>query len=108
VVLQNIHKLAVRETTGEPALDKLNFKVKSIKGTKLEIEIDGGSKKITAINMFKDDGSKVKKGGGMGWGNKYTYDFQDDISKVNKCELEVIVSENKVTVPFSLEEIPLP
>lgn len=108
VVLQNIQELVGKETTGEPALDKLNFKVKSIQGTKLEIEIDGGSKKITSITMFKNDGSKVKKGGGMGYGDKYTYDFREVISKVNKCELEVIVSENTVTVPFSLEEIPLP
>ncbi|MHC4639822.1 MAG: hypothetical protein ACYTBV_20360 [Planctomycetota bacterium] len=58
--------------------------------------------------MTKEDGSRVKKRGGMGWGNEYSYDFDEDISKLNKCELEVVVSESTVKVPFSREEILLP
>ena len=108
VVLENVQELAGKESTGNPVLDKLNFRIKSIKGTRLKVEIDGGSQKITSLDMFKEDGSKVKKSGGMGWGNEYSYDFDEDISKVTKCELEVVVAESIVKVPFSLEEISLP
>ena len=58
--------------------------------------------------MFKEDGSKVKRSGGMGSGNEYSYDFREDISKVTKCELEVVTEEDIVKVPFSLEEAALP
>ena len=108
VVLENIQELAGRETTANPILDKLNFKIKSIQGTKLNIEIDGGHKTITSLDIFGKDGSKVKSRGGSGWENNYSYDFADDISKLNKCELEVVVSESTVKVPFSREEILLP
>jgi hypothetical protein len=108
VVLENINELAGKESTGNNVLDKLNFKIKGLKGHRLEIEIDGGSKTITSLKLIKEDGSKVKKRGGMGWGNEYSYDFDEDISKLNKCELEVVVSESTVKVPFSREEILLP
>jgi hypothetical protein len=108
VVLKDVQELAGKESTRNPALDKLNFRIKSIKGMRLSIEIDGGSKRITSLAMIKDDGEKVKKSGGMGWGNEYSYDFGEDISKLTKCELEVVTKESIVRVPFSLEEISLP
>ncbi len=108
VVLENIKDLVGKKSTGNPILDKLNFKIKSVKGATLKIEINGGNERITSLYMTKEDGSKVKKRGGMGWGNEYSYDFNEDISKLNKCELEVVVSESTVKVPFSREEILLP
>jgi len=108
VVLENVQELAGKESTGNPVLDKLNFRIKSIKGARLKVEIDGGSQKITSLAMIKEDGSKAKKSGGMGWGNSYSYDFDEDISALTKCELEVVVAEIKLRVPFSLEEISLP
>jgi len=108
VVLENIKDLVGKKSTGNPVLDRLNFRIKSIRGSTLKIEIDGGNERITSLSMTKEDGSKVKKRGGMGWGNEYSYDFDEDISKLNKCELEVVVSESTVKVPFSREEILLP
>ena len=108
VVLENIQELLDKESTGNPVLDKLNFRIKSIKGARIKVEIDGGHKRITSFAMLRDDGSKVGRSGGMGFGNEYSYDFREDISNVNKCELEVVVSETTVKVPFSLEEISLP
>ena len=108
VILENVQELAGKESTGNTALDKLNFRIKSIKGTRLSIEIDGGSKKITSIAMIKDDSSEIKKTGGMGWENQYSYDFREDISKVTKCKLEVVTGESIVKVPFFLEERSLP
>lgn len=108
IVLENIQELAGKESTGNPVLDKLNFRIKSIKGARIKVEIDGGHKTITSLAMLRDDGSKVGKGGGMGFGNEYSYDFREDISEVNKCELEVVTGESIVKVPFSLEAISLP
>ena len=108
VVLENIQSLVGKESTGNAVLDKLNFRIKSIKGATLEIEINGGNETITSLYMTKDDGSKIEESGGMGWGNEYSYDFDEDISESTKCELEVIVSQNIVKVPFSLEELALP
>jgi len=108
VVLENVQELAGKESTGSPVLDKLNFRIKSIKSARLKVEIDGGGQKITSLDMLRKDGSKVKRSGGMGSGNEYSYDFREDISKVTKCELEVVVAESIVKVPFSLEEISLP
>ncbi len=108
VVLENVQGLAGKESMGNPVLDKLNFRIKSIKGARLKVEIDGGSEKITSLAMIKEDGSKVKKSGGMGWGNSYSYDFDEDISALTKCELEVVVAESTAKVPFSLKEISLP
>jgi hypothetical protein len=108
VVLENVQELVGKESTGNPVLDKLNFKVKSTEGRTIKVEIDGGSQRIKSLAMIKEDGSKVKKTGGMGWGNSYSYDFEEDISTLTKCELEVVVEESTVKVPFSLKEIPLP
>jgi hypothetical protein len=108
VVLENIKDLVGKESTGNPILDRLNFRIKSIKGATLKIEINGGNETIRSLYMTKEDGSKIKKRGGMGWGNEYSYDFDEDISESTKCELEVIVSQNIVKVPFSLEELALP
>ena len=107
-MLENVQGLAGKESTGNSVLDKLNFRIKSIKDARLKVEIDGGSQKITSLAMIKEDGSKVKKRGGMGWGNSYSYDFDEDISTLTKCELEVVVAESTAKVPFSLEEISLP
>ena len=108
VVLENMQELVGRETTANPVLDKLHFKIKSIEGTRLKIEIDGGSNTITSLEVVEKDGSKVKRRSSSGWENSYSYDFANDISKLNKCELEVIVSQTIVKVPFSLEEVVLP
>lgn len=108
VVLENIQDLVGKKVTGNPILDRLNFRIKSIKGDTLKIEIDGGNETITSLYMTKEDGSKVKKRGGMGWGNEYSYDFDEDISESTKCELEVVTKESILKVPFSQEEIPLP
>ena len=108
VVLENIQELVGKESTRNPILDKLNFRIKSIQDRKLEIAIDENAQKITSIYMIKDDGSKVKKRGSGGWAGNWSFDFDEDISKLTKCELEVVVSESTVKVPFSREEILLP
>lgn len=108
VVLENMQELAGKETTGNPILDKLHFKIKGIEGHSLNIEIDGGHDTITSLEVFGKDGNAVRRDGGSGWGNSYSYDFAKDITKLNKCELEVIISQTTVKVPFSLEEIVLP
>ena len=108
VVLENIQELVGKESTSNPILDKLNFRIKSIQDRKLKIAIDENAQKITSIYMIKDNGSKVKKRGSGGWAGNWSFDFDEDISKLNKCELEVVVSESTVKVPFSREEILLP
>lgn len=108
VVLQNVNELVGRDSTGNPVLDKLNFRIKSIKGTKLNIQIDGGHNTVISVAMARGDGSTVKKRGGSGGGNQYSYDFGEDISKLNKCELKVVVDQRVVKVPFSVKEIGLP
>jgi hypothetical protein len=108
VILENMQELAGKETTGNSVLDKLHFKIKSIEGTRLKIEIDGGSNTITSLEVFKKDGTKVKHRGSSGWEKSYSYDYDNDISTLNKCELEVIVSQTIVKVPFSLDELVLP
>ena len=108
VILENIQELVGKKTTGNPVLDKLHFKVKNIEGSRLEIQIDGGHKTITSLEVFGEDGSKIEHRGGGGWDNNYSYDFANDISKLNKCEIEVIASQTIVKVPFSLEEVTLP
>jgi hypothetical protein len=108
IVLENIQELVGKETTGNPALDKLHFKIKSIKGIRLEIQADGGNDAITSLEVFGKDGNKINRSGSQGWGDNYSYDFIDNIPELNKCELEVIVSQTVVKVPFSLKEVPLP
>ncbi len=97
-----------KASTGNKILDSLNFKITSIEGKSIKIVIDGGNNTIVSIAMFKDDGTEIKRSSSSSGQNNITYGFRDDISKLNKCEIEVIVSEKKVKVPFSLEEISLP
>jgi hypothetical protein len=108
VTLKNMQALAGKETTGNPILDKLNFKIISTKGSHLKIEIDGGNDTIISLKVFSEDGSEIKSQGSSGWANKYSYGFADDISKLNTCELEVVVSQTIVKIPFSTEELVLP
>lgn len=108
VVLENVQELVGKESTGNPVLDKLNLRIKGIQDRRLKIEVDGGDNIIVSLAMLKNDESKVKKRGHMGWGNSYSYDFDEDISALSKCELEVVVAESTVKVPFSLDEISLP
>ncbi len=108
VVLENIQELIGKETTGNTILDTLNLRITSIKNDKLRISFDGSVYTITSLYMIKDDGSKVKKRGHGGRPGSWTFDFDEDISELNKCELEVVVSESTVKVPFSREEIPIP
>jgi len=108
VVLDNVQALAGKDATGNPVLDKLNFKIKSIKDRTLRISIDESTQKITSLFMIKDDGTKVKQRSSGGWAGDWSYGFDEDISKIAKCELEVVVGESIVKVPFSLKEISLP
>jgi hypothetical protein len=108
VVLEDVQELVGKESTGNPVLDKLNFRIKGIQDRRLKIEVDGGDNTIASLAMVKNDESKVKKRGHMGWGNSCSYDFDEDISTLAKCELEVVVAEHTERVPFSLKEISLP
>jgi len=107
-VLENIHTLIGKESTGNSVLDNLHIQVKEITGSRLVIEIDGGHNTITSLKIISNNGNVLKHIGGGGWGNNYTYDFADEISEGDRCELEVIVSKTTVKVPFSSEEIELP
>jgi len=108
VVLQSVKELAGKDSTGNPVLDRLSFRIKSVGGRTLRIKVDGGGKTVTSLNLLKEDGSKVKKSGSSGGGDEYSYVFREDIPESAKCELKVVVSEDTVKVPFSLEEIKLP
>ena len=108
VELEGIRDLVGKESTGNEVLDKIDFRIESIKGNQIKIAADGGNDKIKRIEPVKDDGQQVSKTGGMGGGDWYTYDFAEDVSKVNKLRLEVVTGERKVKVPFSLEQIQLP
>lgn len=107
IVILNVQELVGKEVTGDPVLDKLHFKIKSIEGASFNLEIDGGHNTIASLEVFGKDGDKIKRRGG-GWENKYTYDFNGDISEMAKCEMDVIVSQTVVKVPFSLKEAVLP
>ena len=108
IALENLQDLVGKPTTGIKTLDSLDFKIKSIEGKKIRIEIDGGSNSIVSIALFKDDGTEIKRSGSGSGQNNITYSFREDISHVNKCDLEVVVSEHKAKVPFSIDEIDLP
>ncbi len=108
VILEDIKSLIGKDSTGNPTLDKLNFKVAGIRGHSLTIKIDGGDNTIVSLAIIKDDGSRIKKIGSFGGGNEYSYDFKEDISGLTKCELEVVVSKKIEKVPFGLEEMLLP
>jgi len=108
VVLRNIKELAGKDSTGNAVLDQLHFQIKSIKEASLRVSIDGGYQTISSIEMLKPDGSKLKYTGGMGGEETYTYDFSGSLAQVDRCELEVIVEEIAVTMPFESAEIDLP
>jgi hypothetical protein len=108
VVLENVQELIGKETTGNPILDKIGLRIKSIDDRRLGVEFDGSVYRITSLYMVRDDGSKVKKRGHAGSPGYWSFDFDEDISKLTKCELEVVTEESIVKVPFSLEEISLP
>jgi len=108
VELENIAELAGKEATGNPVLDKMNFKVISAAGNSLKIEADGGNDRIASLELLRKDGSKLRRRGGHGFGDQYTYDFAEPVSEASTCRLEVIVSEHVVKVPFSLERVRLP
>lgn len=108
VVLENIQGLVGKESTGNPVLDKLNCKIEAIDGREMKIKIDGGYNTIKSVAMMKENGSKNKKLSSSGGSNDYTCRFREEISKGDKCELEVVVDQKAVKVPFSIEEILLP
>ncbi len=108
IALSNLQDLVGKPSTGNKILDTLNFKIESIEEKRIEMVIDGGNNTIVSIAMFKDDGTEIKRSSSYGSNNNYTCSFREDISQVNKCDLEVVISGKKVKVPFSLEEISLP
>ena len=108
IAINNLQDLVGRPSTGYKILDTLNFKIESIEGKRMRIVIDGGNNTVVSIAMFKDDGTEIKRSSSGSGQNNITYSFREDISQINKCDLEVIVSENKIKVPFSLKEISLP
>lgn len=107
VVLKNIYDLVGKDNTGNPVLDKLNFKVKNITGSSLTVVIEGGYNTIESLKMYGENGEPINGRGGSGWEINYTYDFASNIPQINKCEIEVIVSRDIIKVPFSLDEIEL-
>ncbi len=103
--LKNLDTLVGKESVGHPVLDKLNFKILKISGHVIEIRIDGGNNTISSIEMFRDNGEEISKGGGMGAGDKHTYEFHDSLDKAARCKLEVITAETIVQVPFGRDKI---
>ena len=108
VALEDFDGLAGKESTGNAVLDKMNFKINILEDHLLKISIDGGRKMIRSLEMLRADGSRVKTSGSMGAGNSYTYQFSENLNEAVKLEIEVITSEDTVTVPFALERFTLP
>lgn len=108
VTLENIATFAGQGTTGNAILDKLHFKVRGVRGDRLDITIDGGRSTIQSIALFKDDGTEIATSGSMGGGDQYTYNFRESIPPSATCRLTVIVSETMVKVPFHLDRIKVP
>lgn len=108
VVLENIHDLAGKESTGNAVLDKMNFKILSLTFSTVKIRIDGGKKMIKSLEILRTDGSKLDGSGSMGSGDSYTYQYNDDLSEASKMDIEVITSQETVTVHFTLERVVLP
>ena len=108
VALENFGDLAGKESVGNAVLDKVNFKIKILEDHLLKISIDGGHKMIKSLDMLRADGSKIKTAGGMGGGDNYTYQFGENLNEAVKLEIEVITSEETVTVPFVLDKFVLP
>ncbi len=108
IVLDHLQSLRGASSTGNETLDRLHFKVRSIQGQTMEIEIEGGNNAIVSLEPLNKDGLAVRRQGGSGWGNNYRYDFAQDVSEIQKCRLEVVVSEEIVKIPFAINELPLP
>lgn len=108
VELTGIRELIGKESTGNEVLDKLNFRIKALAGNSLKITITGGKNVIVSVDMLRDDGSKIRRSGSMSTGNTVHYDFTDNIAEADRFRIEVVVSQKKVKVPFSFDEIPLP
>jgi len=108
VVLEKLGELAGKDSTGNPVLDNLHFKIESTENDTIAIRVDGGGDTIQSLALIKEDGSKIARAGGMGGGDKYSYEFKEAITETVKCELDVVVSEIRVKVPFSADEVVLP
>ena len=108
VVLDNVRELVGKETTGNAVLDKLGIRIKKITDMSIEVVVKAGTKKLVSLDMIKNDGSKARKSGGGGSSEDYRYDFRENISGVNKCEIVVITDQTKAKIPFSLAEMALP
>ena len=106
--LTGIRELIGKESTGNEVLDKLNFRIKALAGNSLKTTITGGKDMIVSLDMLRDDGSKISRSGSMSTGNNVTYDFADNIAEADRFRIEVVVSQKKVKVPFSFDEISLP
>jgi len=108
VILDDIHQLVGKESTGNKILDGLQFRLKSIKGNSFEVSIDGGHNTISTIEMIKTDGTRLKTSGRGGWEDNYSYETKEPLSDVGRCELEVIVAETTVDLPFRAIKLDLP
>ena len=108
IVLDDIQSIIGAESTGNAVLDQLEFKIQSIAGRTMDIQIAGGRNTIVSIDLLDENDLSISRRGGSGWGDNYSYNFAEDISGVQKCRLEVATDEDVVKAPFTLEEIPLP
>lgn len=108
IELKEIHVLAGKDYIGDKVLDKLEFKIKSVKGNTVKISIGAGKDAIVSLEILKSNGNKISRVGSSSWGNEASYDFRDDISPSDTCRIEVVVSKKTVKVPFALDSIDLP
>ena len=108
VELKKIHVLAGKDSTGNKVLDKLEFKINSVKGRTVKITIGAGKDAIVSFEIIKPNGSKITRDSSMSGGNESAYVFRDDVSKSDICRMEVVVSKKTVKIPFSLDSINLP
>jgi len=108
-VLENINQLVGKEFTGNPILDKLNCKIEDIHNNNMKIKIDGGYNTIQSVVLLGENGEKIKSSSRSSSGqNACTCSFRIEISQFDKCELEVVIDQKTLKVPFSLEELVLP
>jgi hypothetical protein len=108
IVLDNVQELAGKEATGDAVLDKMGFRIKEVADRSLTVATDEEMEKILSLDMIKGDGSEVARSGSGGWEGSYSYHFREEISKLKKCEIEVVTGETKVKIPFAHDEIALP
>ncbi len=108
VILEDFRSLEGKENTGNEYLDSVNFKIKKITKVTIKVEIDGGHRMIEKFELVDKTGRRVTKSGGMGFGDTWTYDFNHNVEDFDNIEMQVVVKENKVTLPFEAKEIKLP